>query len=270
MKKSIYLFACHEMNRGIKQRFNKIKNAVTPKDEAMILFHQKEEHLPEIIQSSPHTSFSYNDISKLGYPMLKETLVPGSTHYPLLNFYRENPEYEYYWFIEYDVVYTGNWRNFFDYWDACNADFLTCHIKKQPSKPQWAWWDLEHPEETIELEKRVSSFNTIYRLSNEAIAFIDQKHREYWRGHEEVLIATLLHNNGFSLRDFGGSGKFVLPDDLNKFYIDGAANKDKSMRWRPSFERPGRGKNKLYHPVKKINRLLETFPPIFNYLREKR
>ncbi len=258
VKKNIYLFCCQALDPGLTKKFDKIRSAIKRQDRAMILFHQTEAALPGSIHSYPHTTFSYNELSRLGYSMFRETLVPGSTHFPLINFYRNNSEYSYYWLIEYDVSYTGNWMKFFNYWDARDTDLLTGHIREYASEPDWTWWGLEHPDETIPLEKRLRSFNPIYRLSNRAIAFIDEKHQENWRGHYEELLPTLLHHNGFSIRDFGGTGQFVHSEERSRFYIDAPDDREGllkkgTMRWRPVFNRPGWRRNKLYHPVKGKN-----------------
>ena len=262
MKKNIYLFSCYDLNHWLIKRFNKIQAAIKQQDTAMILFHRINEILPDRIRSLPHVVFSYDDLSILGYPMFKDTLLPGSTHFPLINFYRNNPDYTYYWFIEHDVSYTGDWSVFFDYWGARDADFLTGHIREYASEPDWYWWGLHHPDETIPLEKRLRSFNVIYRLSNRAVAFIDEVHRKNWHGHEEELLPTLLHNSGFSLRDFGGVGKFVHSGERNRFYIDAPDDREGllkkgTLRWRPVFTWPGWRKNKLYHPVKLKKNLLQ-------------
>ena len=61
-------------------------------------------------------------------------------------------------------------------------------------------------------------------------------------GHHEVLLPTLLYNEGFLLEDFGGEGTFVRPENKAKFYDD------TSMRIAPVL--PDDRKNYLFHPVK--------------------
>lgn len=255
MNNTAFLFVCHKTGNRFLKRYRRLQAAVSQKDCARFFFHQKERGLPRGLHSYPCSIFSDKDLSSLGYPVFREKLTPGSTHFPLLFFYLKNPGYKFYWFIEYDVCFTGNWKVFFDYWSVCDADFLTSHIRWYNDEPDWVWWRLAHPEKEIPKEKRLRSFNTIYRISNKALSFIHQKHLEQWRGHEEELLPTLLYHHGFSLCDFGGSGPFVRPEDKNRFYIDAPAArngalKKGTMRWRPVVKFPRWRKNTLYHPVK--------------------
>jgi hypothetical protein len=101
-----------------------------------------------------------------------------------------------------------------------------------------------HPEEEIPLSDRIASFNPVYRISKEALSYLDQKQRAGWCGHFEVLIPTLLFRANFRLQDIGGSGQFVMPGEENRFYTK------KTLRHSPAFDHVGWRKNKLYHPVK--------------------
>lgn len=92
-------------------------------------------------------------------------------------------------------------------------------------------------------------------MSNRALALIDEKQRDGWRGFIEVLFPTLLHTSGYTMLDFGGDGKFVPAGRKNVSYTsgstkDGHLNPFCSIRWRPSRARGGLRKNTLYHPVK--------------------
>ena len=49
------------------------------------------------------------------YPkVLGETLIPGNSHMAFLDFYQRHPGFQHYWLIEYDVVLTGRWQDFFE------------------------------------------------------------------------------------------------------------------------------------------------------------
>jgi hypothetical protein len=178
-----------------------------------------------------------------------KSFVPGSAHFPLLHFFLEQNQYEYYWLIEYDVRFSGDWREFFESFREVEADFLTSCVRHPPDEPDWYWWNsLRHPESFIPPEQRLASFNPIYRISNPALRHILESHRRGWVGHFEVLIPTLLHHQGFKLVDFGGEGSFVRAGGKNKFYTAGAEG---TFRHRPCYVEAGPLVNKLYHPVKR-------------------
>ena len=179
----------------------------------------------------------------------------------LLQFFRDYSDYECYWLIEHDVRFSGDWTLLFDAFAHDDADFLSCHLRDYADEPNWPWWEpMSHPHRHIPLTKRLRSFNPIYRISPSALSHLDRMHRDGWRGHFEALIPTLLFHGRFRLGDFGGSGRFVLPEHRNKFYLESPQNdagylREGTMRWQPAFSessqtRSGWEPNKLFHPVK--------------------
>lgn len=82
------------------------------------------------------------------------------------------------------------------------------------------WWDTLKFNSAPQSDAfKIRSFNPLFRISNEALRFIDQSLLQGWEGHYEVLLPTLLKTAGFSIAEFGGSGPYVLPGCENKFYL---------------------------------------------------
>jgi hypothetical protein len=216
------------------------------------------------------------------YPWLDGKTLFDNIHFFILHFYLCHPEYDYYWIIEFDVRYTGEWGSLLNSFGAFDHDLITSHIRRITEEPDMFWWtSFQHPSKTIERANYVRSFNVIYRISNRALSFIHHAQQDGWKGHQEVLIPTLLDTSGYTLLDFGGNGEFALPHLRNRFYTsgstrDGVENPFCTMRWRPSRRRAGIHRNKIYHPVKPKS-MLEPFKErigfftrwIGNYLREK-
>jgi hypothetical protein len=176
----------------------------------------------------------------------------------VLQFFRDNPEFDYYWAIEYDVRFSGDWFFFFDSFKEANHDFFACHLRYHADEPDWPRWSLDHPRHSIALGERLRCFNPMFRLSNRALSFLHVSLLDGWRGHNEVLFPTLLHHNGFAIADMGGNGQFTPPEVRENFYTESEATSiglldSGTMRYRPSFLRVGPEKNKLYHPVKPLS-----------------
>jgi hypothetical protein len=253
------LLAAHAYARAPFREFSRIREAVAERGDALLLWDQAgNARHADRVAALPRYEFDRDRLPDLGYPFLRPSrMLPGSTHFPLLKFARERP-HDTYWFIEYDVRFTGDWRVLFEHFESSEEDFISCRMGRCDAEPDWLWWDsLTHPDEVIPIEKRLRSFNPIYRISHRALQHIDQMHRQGWRGHHEVLLPTLLDQGGFTLRDFGGTGPLVHPDDHNRFYLEPESEDGPnpwvgtgSMRWRPHFLfllwRP---RNKLFHPV---------------------
>jgi Protein of unknown function (DUF3405) len=201
-----------------------------------------------------HHIFSEASLRRL--PHAKMPTLRGNQHLPLIDFFNRRPDYDFYWFIEYDVRYTGDWSDFFERFDLTPCDLCTAHIRRFHEEPFWWWWPtFRHEARRISPRHWIRSFNVIYRISNNALQFLDRALRCGWVGHYELLIATLLHHNGFRLLDFGGHGSFVEPGSINSVYtsrasLSGGFSPHGTIRYRPPRAATGSRENMLYHPVK--------------------
>ena len=74
-------------------------------------------------------------LNKLGYTPWGCTIMDGNFHFVLLDFYRQHPEYDYYWLIEYDVRFSGNWKTFFSFFHDKDEDFWAAHVEIKEDNP---------------------------------------------------------------------------------------------------------------------------------------
>ena len=244
MKQAV-LYLTNKSNEWTLSAFHALEQSLQGKADVYFAYHQQVDVLPVSLQNIENLFVFTSDVLKgLGYtPIERGKLVPGSNHFPLLKFYKENQGYDYYWLVEDDVRFSGEWKDFFGSFASCTSDFLSSVIETKAENPTWYWWtSLKTGNEVIAEEKLLKSFNPIYRLSSQALACIDAHLRIGWMGHYEVLLPTLLYNKGFLLEDFGGEGTFVRPGNNARFYDD------TSMRIAPVL--PDNRKNYLFHPVK--------------------
>lgn len=244
MKQAV-LYLTTKSNEWTLSSFHALEQSLQGKADVYFAYHQQGDVLPVSLQNIENLFVFTSDVLKeLGYtPIERGKLMPGSNHFPLLKFYKENQGYDYYWLVEDDVRFSGEWKDFFGSFASCTSDFLSSVIETKAENPTWYWWtSLKTGNEVIAEEKLLKSFNPIYRLSSQALVCIDAHLRIGWMGHYEVLLPTLLYNKGFLLEDFGGEGTFVRPENNAKFYDD------TSMRIAPVL--PDDRKNYLFHPVK--------------------
>lgn len=258
-KTNVFLFVTHEINNEILSRYHRLQQEIKDLGEVFLLFHKEEDGnnnciLGDMISSdmTPYI-FNIDMLNELDYEPIAETIIPGSNHFATLQFFVDNIEFKYYWVIEYDVVYTGNWSDFFLNFNSLEADFISSHIERYSDSPFWHWWNTLYLEDTkLQQHELIRSFNPIYRISNTALAFLNNllKGRKNW-GHHEVLIPTALKHWGFSILDFGGNGEFVLPQFEEKFYLMPSQYNEGTMRDKPVIkEEELLIENKLLHPVK--------------------
>lgn len=242
MKQAI-LFLSNKSSSSIMNNFNMLLPVQNMEFDCFFLYHKQEDILPKEIKSTNHYVFTSDILHELGYTPLQENLLPGSNHFPLLKFYLDNLEYDYYWMIEDDVIFTGNWKYFFNTFANDSIDFISTNIKKYTKFSQWYWWNsLVTGKEEISDTSKIRSFNPIYRLSNRALACINEALRKKWSGHHEVLIPTLLYHRGYTIADIGGKGPFVVKGKENKFY------NEETLSYLPL--ELGNRPNTIYHPIK--------------------
>jgi hypothetical protein len=267
IKKQVFLYLSHRISKPIIKEYMKIRDAAEGiGGDTFFLYHARSDEIQHPLEAIINCyRFTDKGMSELNYPMIGRKMIPGHCHFPLFLFFRDYPDYDFYWIIEYDVRFSGDWRFFFNSFEEVDRDYLACHIREFSREPEWIFWTLQHPEKSVPIHSRFRSFNPIYRLSRRSLEFMELSLRDGWCGHQEVVLPTLLFNNGFTMMDFGGSGRFTLPGMENRFYISPRPKvrgtlTNGTMRWRPIFRRTGTKANKLYHPVKPLPFfLLENF-----------
>jgi hypothetical protein len=250
-----FVFLSHRRDATVLAAFRQFASAAARRGPVHFLYHDRGDahalpwHLPAV-------TFQDHDLGALGLPTLGASVLPGNTHFPVLHFARLHPGFSHYWVVEYDVRFSGDWEVLFRHFDACPSDLLTCHIRRQRDEPWWAWWRCTPGLADVPPEARLRAFCPIYRISAAALAHVEARQREGWRGHYELLLPTLLYRDGFRLRDLGGVGPFVAPGDKNRFYRE-ATWRDRTgaltrgtLRYRPPIRWVGPWPNRLYHPVK--------------------
>lgn len=251
-----FLLASHKLDDYIIEQYNKLRKATEGIGDLYLLIENGiSEHIPQDVL---FYSFTVDTLNELGYEPIAETIVPGSNHFQVLQFYKEHPEYNYYWNIEYDVYFNGDWRYLFGGYEFVDSDFISSHIAHYHDLPSWMWWSsMQLKTLSIPLTDFIRSFNPIYRISNMALKRLDAVLKQHNAGHHEVFIPTVLYNSGFSITDFGSSKCFSIPHVNKIFYSHGVDDNDIncSMRFRPVFDRIDIEKNGmdnlLYHPIKR-------------------
>ena len=250
-----FLFVTHKVNEEILERYTALESETKDIGHTFFLLNEESDCYEEKIPQSNITPYIFNEetLNELDYEPIADTIIPGSNHFATLQFFKDNPGFTFYWVIEYDVIYTGNWNNFFENFENIEVDFISSKIQRYEDVPFWPWWKSLHLDDrNLKAHQLLMSFNPIYRISNKALAFLDRflKGRKNW-GHHEALIPTALGRAGFKLLDFGGNGEFVLPQFRERFYIDQPNLNIRTMRYRPFIKQSELVlQDKLYHPVK--------------------
>lgn len=254
--KQAFVLLTNKHSYEVINLYETLLNATKTLGETFIVYHHTTAAIPDEIRKTRYHAFTNDILTNLNYKPIANRLIPGSCHFPLLDFYLQHPHFDYYWFTEDDVTFNGSWKHLFDLYSNNMSDFIACHIRTHSEEPNWHWWDsLSHPDKFIPKKLRLRCFNPFFRISNAALNFIHYAQTNNWQGHNEVLFPTLLFLEGYQINDFGGNGQFVLKDMENKIYVDAHAGingylASGTMRYRPPITDQELIFNKLHHPFK--------------------
>lgn len=152
------------------------------------------------------------------------TFWPKNIDLPLMGFFQQQPHYDYYWVIEYDVRYTGNWQDFFKHFQLNNSDLLATTLYDYAIRPQWANWNSLRSPIPVPESDRTRALLSFFRISQKAITRLHEAYTQGWGGHYEVTIPTVLRHYGYTLEDMGGDGSYVAPENINRFYTNTPKN----------------------------------------------
>lgn len=248
------LFVTHLFNEEIKHQINKIRTEAEEFASVYVVYQadKVDLHLPKDVKQH---AFTLDTLNRLGYTPWGCTIMDGNFHFVLLDFYRKHPDCDYYWLIEYDVRFNGNWRTFFSFFQDKEEDFLAAHVETKEDNPGWVRWheiELNNiPQNRFTLLK---SFNPICRFSNRAFALLHSRCLLGDRGHNELLMPTLFNYFKLKIADFGGNGRYIYKDHPDLFYMYDEEDKaeDKcTHRYYPKHNHSTmKCPNMIYHPIK--------------------
>jgi hypothetical protein len=210
--------------------------------------------------SVPHTIYNTYSLSELSYPNRVTTgkfslTARGYVDLPVILFWINNSHYGKFWVMEDDVEYTGDFGTLINEIDETNKNAgLACtHLRKLPAD-----WDYTYMFSTgqdfvsADMQRRVC-FLPFFCVTGEALSIIHSAYMRGWAGYNEMTWATILDFAGVPIRDIGGNGPYVAPEDRNRRYIDESKDDFQKLG---SFGTlnirlfGGRKKNVLWHPVK--------------------
>jgi len=177
----------------------------------------------------------------------------GNANLPLLYFSCQNPEYKFYWVVEYDVRFSGEWKFFIDSFRSTDADLLGTTLCSKEFYPEWFHWDSVEPPETEDSLEFIRGFFPVVRYSQLACRLLVTAYHDGWRGHFEGLVPTVLYSRGCTIEDIGGDGEFTPVERLKLFYSNSPGKWSLSpgtFVYRPDVSLQTIVPDTLYHPVK--------------------
>lgn len=136
-------------------------------------------------------------------------------HLRMLNFYKKNPNYDYYWFFD-DDIKIDDWDTFLTDTDKDDSDFISYFIFKKDgvnsqtkipiidnrTTSQHMWFE-RFPGDTDTLPPQINeyfgSFFPTTRYSNKAMEKLLELNEQGYFGYSEGFVPTVLNYFGMSL-----------------------------------------------------------------------
>jgi len=246
------LFIAHEASSGTREAFEHLRRTAGEGVQVRWLLDLAAAGVVPAGLAADVDTFDSREFSQWGYATFGKHMLPGHCHFPVLRHFAEHPGSRYVWTVEYDVRFTGPWSTLFGHFANDDADLLTLHLRTPQQEPRWHWWGTLSGPQHIPPEARRRSLLVVTRYSSSALQHLGALHAAGWRGHQEVLVPTLLARDGLRVADINGApGARHHP----RFYTSRTSAKGQlsswgTVRYRPPMHRAGLRPNMLYHPVK--------------------
>jgi hypothetical protein len=262
MPRTVVLFTTHVLNPLVEAHYRKLRIEL-PAGWDLLLFYDEgrlsRRSVTRVAGNAvlPHDNESWKRFKRPGRFFPEK--IPGNEDGLLFSAMDRLPDYAWYWYIEYDMAFSGNWRTFFDAWQASDSDILAVNMIRRTATPDWPLWkSMEPPEdEGPDTGACIRAHHAISRLSRRTLEVLRPIYQLGWAGHSEALLTTLAARNGLKVEDIGGDGEFVRPVNINRFYRSTPTSNTLgpgTLVFRPAMEAPGDEPNMLWHPVKKASR----------------
>lgn len=117
------LFLTDKPYETICERYEKLK--INSKNDVYLIVTRPE----NLIANDSSILYEHQYHKKMGYTAFEEkNIVPGSTYFVILYFSLLHPNYKYYWLIEDDVYFNGDWKDFFGEFEDNNSDLISSYL----------------------------------------------------------------------------------------------------------------------------------------------
>lgn len=253
--KNVILFITHKWDSVVEEHYEKLKNDIKNRKDFDLFICYNNNNNEQINKGNVYY-FNKKSVENDGFIM--HYYWPGTTdfygnnyEYSFMSFFKHYPDYNYYWIIEYDVIFNGNWNILFDAYEKDDTDFIASNLNKYEIYKDF--WGKCGPMNFFDKylikygNNRIKTFNPIFRISKKGLEVIQSIYNKREYGFFEEFLPTVIYNNSLKVSDFNKKG-FVKGGGITKELDNTAA----TMRFMPEWNKNEIIENNiLYHPVKK-------------------
>ena len=250
----------HRFDPPILDEFARMRRALREGDRAFVL--SDAAVVPDLPGASAHR-FEFDRIAARAARLVGAGIL-RNLHLAWVDFFAAHPDFDQYWFVEYDVCFAGPWAELFDAFREQPHDLFCAHLRDAAEEPDWHWWhEIHAPAGPPDRDALLRGFLPIARLTRRAMTVLTEAVAQGWSGFFEGLVPTVLQAHGLGIGDFGGDGRFV-PDGFRQRFYTSASDAAGSLcnagthRYRPAIAYPRIAAGRIYHPVKPEDCLIDA------------
>lgn len=135
----------HYIDQNILNQFKKMKKSCEDTYDVKFLYDNSRSdfnpsHFSPDQDYHLFSSRSITDKYRFDQFSSSNAIFPGNVILPILEFAEDN-DYCFIWKVEYDVRFTGEWVEFFDFFKDNSSDLLGTTLFRYNFRPSWPWWN---------------------------------------------------------------------------------------------------------------------------------
>jgi hypothetical protein len=170
MKPNLILFYTHFFSAAVKRELARLRAEMDSRYDIIAAGYCRIAGALDGIDCAPVREYSADELTAMPYPGKVRQFDPqnyfGNADMVPMKVFLDQPDYNYYWIMEYDVRFSGKWPELFADLSSSRADLLCTTLQAWTENPNWAHWrTLATGGEDVSMERRVKGFMPFCRLS---------------------------------------------------------------------------------------------------------
>ena len=180
-KSQLILYVSHIINDETLWRYRKLRDDVKPLGiDVLWCFNNKNDmvRIPDDIAIEMASDDAILSANEFLFKAHNKPLVWSVPAYFLMKTFEKHPEYDYIWLVEYDVCYSGDWKNFFERMNKIPHDFICEKLTSRYASSKWCWWSSSRMY-GVHWKNMFKSLNCISRVSKKLYESLLKFYYEY-------------------------------------------------------------------------------------------
>ena len=251
--KHAVIFVTYKVDDTIRKHFNQLKNDLSKNNDIDIWIAYNCSYSACSIKHDKIFNYNKQLIERDGFKLhyyyynaADKDFYGHNNDLVMIDLFKNNQEYDRYWFVDYDVIYTGDWNDIITYFDDFEYDFICSNLlmnhRIDPCFKVYPY------NVNYDYRNQLHGFTNLMMLSNRALQYLLHIYERGAYGFLEVFFPSVLSNNkGLDNKEF------ILGTFNEHYFVDGHSQDDDSTMscrdWTAE-EIKDFLPNTLYHAVK--------------------